>query len=60
MAACLGQLNRLEEAQVAWRRCLEAKPGFTIEDHKRGSPYQRPEDLGHWLEGLIKAGVRTR
>ncbi len=57
LAACLAQLGRIDEAQATWRRCLDAKPGFTIEDYKRGSPYQRQEDLEHWLDGLQKAGI---
>jgi tetratricopeptide (TPR) repeat protein len=57
LAACLAQLGRLEEAKLAWQRCLDARPGFTAEDYKRGSPYRRPEDLMHWLDGLRKIGV---
>ncbi|WJI38754.1 MULTISPECIES: adenylate/guanylate cyclase domain-containing protein [Mesorhizobium] len=57
LAACLGQLGRLEEARLAWGRCLERNPGFTLDDYKRGSPYRRQEDLDHWLEGLRKAGI---
>ncbi len=57
LAACLAQLGRVDEAQAAWRKCLDAKPGFTIEEYKRGSPYRRQEDLDHWLNGLRKAGV---
>ena len=57
LAACLAQLGRIEEARAAWRRCLELKPGFNLEEYKRGSPYRRPEDLEHWLDGLRKAGI---
>jgi len=57
MAACLAQLGRIDEARVAWRRCLDAKPGFTVEDYRCGSPYRRVEDLAHWLDGLRKAGI---
>jgi TolB-like protein/Flp pilus assembly protein TadD len=57
LAACLAQVGRIDEAKVAWRRCLDAKQGFTIEDYKRGSPYRRQEDLAHWLDGLRKAGI---
>ena len=59
LAACLAQLGRLDEARMTWQKCLEAKPGFTIEDYKRGSPYQRQKDLEHWLDGLQKAGIMT-
>ncbi|WP_189343665.1 MULTISPECIES: adenylate/guanylate cyclase domain-containing protein [unclassified Mesorhizobium] len=57
LAACLGQLGRAEEARSAWGRCLECKPGFTLSDYKRDSPYRRQEDLEHWLDGLRKAGI---
>ncbi|MGX5849109.1 adenylate/guanylate cyclase domain-containing protein [Mesorhizobium sp. PL10] len=57
LAACLGQLGRAEEARLAWGRCLERKPGFTLSDYKRDSPYRRQEDLEHWLDGLQKAGI---
>ena len=36
---------------------LERKPGFTLGDYERGSPYRRQEDLDHWLDGLRKAGI---
>ncbi|WP_167392365.1 adenylate/guanylate cyclase domain-containing protein [Mesorhizobium sophorae] len=57
LAACLGQLGRNNEAISAWGRCLERKPGFTLGDYKRGSPYRRQEDVEHWLDGLRKAGI---
>src|SRR5262249_8858096 len=34
-AACLGQLGLVEEAKTAWRRCLELRPGFTVEEFDR-------------------------
>ncbi|MSP81642.1 MAG: tetratricopeptide repeat protein [Alphaproteobacteria bacterium] len=57
LAACLAQLGRISEAQAAWRKCLDYRPGFTVEDYKRGSMYRRQEDLDHWLDGLRKAGL---
>ncbi|RWG81315.1 adenylate/guanylate cyclase domain-containing protein [Mesorhizobium sp.] len=57
LAACLGQLGRINEAILAWDRCLERKPGFTLGDYRRGSPYRRPKDAEHWLDGLRKAGI---
>ncbi|RWB73910.1 adenylate/guanylate cyclase domain-containing protein [Mesorhizobium sp.] len=57
LAACLGQLGHIDEAVQAWGRCLERKPGFTLGDYRRGSPYRRQEDVEHWLEGLRKAGI---
>jgi TolB-like protein len=56
LAACLSQLGQIEEAQAAWRRCLELRPGFTVEEFDRESPFQR-EDRERWLDGLRKAGL---
>ena len=56
-AACLGQLGKIEEAQGAWRRCLELRPGFTVEEFDRESPYQL-RDRERWLDGLRKAGLK--
>jgi len=58
LAACLAQLGRMDDSKAAWRRCLDVKPGFTIDEYKRGSPYRRTEDLVHWLDGLHKIGVK--
>jgi len=57
LAACLGQLGRAEEARLAWGRCLERTPGFTLSDYRRDSPYRRQGDVEHWLDGLRKAGI---
>ncbi|QIG49006.1 adenylate/guanylate cyclase domain-containing protein [Nordella sp. HKS 07] len=57
LTACLGKLGRIDDAIVAWRKCIAARPGFTIEEYKMGSPYLRKEDLEHWLDGLNRAGI---
>jgi adenylate cyclase len=57
LAACLGQLGRTDEARLAWGRCRDRNPGFTLGDYKRSSPYRRPQDVEHWLDGLQKAGI---
>ena len=57
MAACLGQLGRIEDAKKMWAKCLERRPDYTIDEYKSGSPYRRAEDLDHWVEGLRKAGI---
>jgi TolB-like protein/Tfp pilus assembly protein PilF len=57
LAACLAQLGRLDEAHAAWEKALKDKPGFTIADYKRGSPYLRASDREHWLQGLRKLGI---
>ena len=57
LAACLGQLGRVEEAQAAWRQCLAVKSDFTLQAYAEGAPYQRQRDLDHWLDGLRKAQI---
>jgi adenylate cyclase len=52
LAAALGQLDRMEEAQAALQQATRLVPGRvpTI------VPRRRPEDLEHLLDGLRKAG----
>lgn len=57
LAACLGQLGRVDEARSAWQRCIERKPGYNLEGYRRDCPYRRQEDVEHWIDGLRKAGV---
>jgi adenylate cyclase len=57
LAACLGQLGRVEEAQATWRRGLELMPGFSVEKFMEIMAFR---DLGyrkHWVDGLHKAGL---
>lgn len=57
LAACLGQLGRVEEAQATWRRGLELMPGFSVAKFMEIMAFR---DLGyreHWLDGLRKAGL---
>lgn len=56
LAAALGQLNRLDEAQEALRRAMDVSPAsFQLYARKR-APWLRPVDYAHMLEGLRKAG----
>ena len=57
LAACLGQLGRVNEAKAAWARCLEAQPGYTLDAYRSGAPYRRPEDVERWIDGLLKVDV---
>jgi adenylate cyclase len=58
LAAALGQTGRIEEARQALERALTIAPtAFYLYVHQR-VPWMRPEDYGHMLEGLRKAGWR--
>jgi adenylate cyclase len=52
LAASLGQLGRVDEAQDALRKAVAASPFFV----RQPLPYVRPEDHEHMLDGLRKAG----
>nr|MBA3447901.1 hypothetical protein [Pseudaminobacter sp.] len=56
MAACLGQLGKTQEAQAAWQRCLQLRPGYTVVEFDRSGPYGTPQ-REQWLDGLSKAGL---
>ena len=56
LAAALGQLGRINEAQVALRMAIELSPqSFEFYVHNR-PPWHKPENHEHMLEGLRKAG----
>ena len=56
LAAALGQLGRIEEAKEALERAITVVPA-SFEANVRGRVrWMRPEDHGHMLEGLRKAG----
>ncbi|MCW5745129.1 MAG: adenylate cyclase [Alphaproteobacteria bacterium] len=56
-AAALAQLGRLGEAGTALRPFLERFPGITASRYLRNFNWRRKEDLEHYREALIKAGV---
>ena len=56
-AAALAQLGRAEEAAKAAEVLLGDFPGLTVEPHLRNFRWKRPEDIAHYREGLLKAGV---
>lgn len=55
--AALGHLGQTSEAAVVLRRTLALDPGFTISRFLEEAPFQRPEDIAHFAEGLRLAGV---
>jgi adenylate cyclase len=56
-AAALAQLGRADEATRAVEALLSHYPNFVVERHLRNFHWKLPEDLAHYREGLLKAGV---
>jgi len=56
-AAALARLGRPEEAAQARDVLLSHYPEFTIERNLRNFFWKKPDDLAHYREGLVKAGV---
>jgi adenylate cyclase len=56
-AAALAQLGRTEEARAAVGVLLERYPWLTIERLLSNIRWKRPEDIAHYRDGLLKAGV---
>ena len=57
LAACYGNLGRVEEARAAWAELLKVNPNFSLEQRARVLPYKDPRDLQRIVEGLAKAGL---
>jgi adenylate cyclase len=56
-SAALAQLGRAEEAAKAAELLLRHYPDLTVERHLHNFHWRRPEDVAHYREGLLKAGV---
>jgi adenylate cyclase len=56
-AAALARLGRAEEAAKARDVLLAHYPDFTVEQHLRNFRWKNPDDVAHYREGLVKAGV---
>ena len=56
-AAALAQLGRAEEAAKAAEVLLGNFPGLTVERHLRNFRWKTPDDIAHYRDGLLKAGV---
>src|SRR5262249_19091229 len=56
-AAALAQLGRSDEAAEAARVLMTNYPTLTVERHLKNFHWKRPEDVAHYREGLLKAGV---
>ncbi len=56
-AAALAQLGRSEEAAKAAETLLANYPGLTVERHLRNFYWKERDDIAHYRDGLLKAGV---
>ena len=59
LAATLGHLGEVPEAQAVWADLMAIKPDFRMAPRLARFLYQRPEDPALVLEGLVKAGLPT-
>ena len=55
LAACYGNLGRVEEARAAWAELL--KVNFSLEQRERVLPYKDPRDFARIADALAKAGL---
>jgi TolB-like protein/class 3 adenylate cyclase len=56
-AAALAQLGRTSEAATAVEVLLSNYPTLTVERHLRNFHWKLPEDIAHYRDGLLKAGI---
>jgi adenylate cyclase len=56
-AAALAQLGRTSEAATAGEVLLSNYPSLTVERHLRNFHWKMPEDIAHYRDGLLKAGI---
>jgi adenylate cyclase len=56
-AAALAQLGRIAEATEAAGVLLGNYPTLNVDRHLRNFNWKRPEDIAHYRDGLLKAGV---
>jgi adenylate cyclase len=57
LAASYAQLGRAAEAEVTVKRVLVLDPEATVAKWAAQQPYNNPEDLEHYKDGLLKAGL---
>jgi adenylate cyclase len=56
-AAAFAQLGRAEEATKARETLLESYPRLTVERHLANFRWKNPDDVTHYRDGLLKAGL---
>jgi Flp pilus assembly protein TadD len=55
--AALGHLGHTQEAEIVKKRLLAIQPDFTITNFVATSPFERAEDLDHYVAGLRLGGI---
>jgi adenylate cyclase len=56
--AALAQLGRIDEARQYLERVMIGQPQLTLQWIRENVPYQTPETMEHFCEGMRKAGVK--
>jgi len=56
-AAALAQMGRTDEATEATGVLMRNYPTLNVDRHLRNFHWKRPEDIAHYRDGLLKAGV---
>lgn len=56
-AAALAQMGQAEQAAKATRALLKAFPTVTVDRHLKNFRWRNPDDITHYRDGLLKAGV---
>ena len=57
LIAALGHLGRRTEAEQTLQRLQALEPGFSLRSFRGAAPYQRPQEIDHFINGLRLAGV---
>ncbi|MBL9047273.1 MAG: adenylate/guanylate cyclase domain-containing protein [Tabrizicola sp.] len=59
LAATLGHLGEIDQAQAVWAELMAIKPDFRMASRLARFGYQRAQDPAFVLEGLVKANLPT-
>lgn len=57
LAASYAQLGRSNEARIQAEKVVEAHPNFSLDHWGKVNPDKYQEDVDHFVEGLMKAGL---
>ncbi|MBY6067086.1 tetratricopeptide repeat protein [Leisingera aquaemixtae] len=57
LAACYGQLGDTQAAAQEAGRILKLEPGFSVSRISETLPFAHSEDLEHYCDGLLRAGL---
>ena len=55
--ATLAQMGNSDEAAKATSVLLNCFPNLTVERHLKNFRWKNPDDIAHYRDGLLKAGV---